>query len=86
ICHGGSSGEIASNLNLLAGKSYSDLVSIAAKNSDLLRVKPFSIKESFMVKVLNNKGLSFEHSASISTTNESKKLIENWILKGAFND
>ncbi|MBL4745764.1 MAG: hypothetical protein JKY08_05300 [Flavobacteriaceae bacterium] len=86
LCHGASSGEIAANLNLTKNESYSNLVGVSSKNSSLLRVKPFSVTESFMINVLQMKGLNFDHPASVNVSEGSLKLIENWIQKGALND
>jgi len=86
LCHGGSSGEIAANLNLTKEESYGNLVEIPSENSSLLRVKPLSVNESFIVKVVKLEGLSFEHPASVNVSEGSINLIENWIRKGALND
>lgn len=86
LCHGGSSGEIAANLNLTEEKSYSNLVGIQAKNSSLVRVKPLSVEESFIVKVLQTEDLIFDHPASVNVSEGSINLIKNWIIKGALND
>ncbi len=86
VCHGDSSGEVAANLNLLPTYSYNNLVNVKATNSSLFRVKPFSTKESFMINVLHVDGISFKHQASISASASDKKLVENWIRKGALND
>lgn len=86
LCHGGSSGEIAANLNLTKQESYSNLVGVPAKKSSLLRVKPLSVSESFIIKVLQTQGISFDHPASVNVSEGSIKLIKNWIAKGALND
>ena len=85
-CHGGSSGELAGGLSLMHDKSYSNLTNTPSENSELLRVKPFFVNESFLVKVLYKDGLTFDHPASINASNEDKKLVKNWISKGALEN
>ncbi len=86
LCHGGSSGELAANLNLMPGKSYSQLVGIPAyKNSSFLRVNTGSGNYSYLYKVLN-KDVDFDHAASSSATSADKQLIFDWINNGAKNN
>lgn len=85
-CHGSSSGQAAAELILLEGMSYGNLVNTEAKNSEMLRVKPFSPDESYLVNVLNMEDLSFDHSASSSLDNDDIALVISWIEKGATAD
>lgn len=86
LCHGGSSGQLAANLNLMPGKSYTQLVDIPAyKNASFQRVKVGSGTYSYLVKVLN-KDIDFDHAASSSATASDKQLITDWINEGAKNN
>lgn len=85
-CHGGSSGAIASGLNLLPANSYNNLVNTTSENADLVRVKPFLADSSFILNVLYENNISFDHPASSTASQKDKKLVENWIIKGALND
>ena len=86
LCHGGSSGQLAANLNLMSGKSYDNLVGISSvKNPAFLRVKVASGTYSYLYKVLN-KDIDFDHAASSSATAADKQLIMDWINEGAKND
>lgn len=86
LCHGGSSGQLAANLNLMPGKSYAQLAGVPAyKNSSFLRVNLGSATYSYLVKVLN-KDIDFDHAASSSATVADKQLITDWINEGAKND
>ena len=86
LCHGGSSGELAANLNLMPGKSYDQLVGVTAyKNSSFLRVNPGSGNYSYLYKVLN-KDIDFDHAASSSATSADKQLIFDWINDGSKNN
>lgn len=86
LCHGGSSGQLAANLNLMPGKSYAQLVGIASvKNQAFIRVNPESATYSYLVKVLN-KDIDFDHAASSSATAADKQLISDWINEGAKNN
>lgn len=83
LCHGGSSGQLAANLNLMPGKSYAQLVGVTAyKNSSFLRINAGSGIYSYLVKVLN-KDIDFDHAASSSATEADKQLIIDWINEGA---
>jgi hypothetical protein len=86
LCHGGSSGELAANLNLMPGKSYAQLVGVQAyKNTSFLRVNAGSGNYSYLYKVLN-KDIDFDHAASSSATSADKQLIFDWINDGAKNN
>lgn len=86
LCHGGSSGQLAANLNLMPGKSYAQLVGVPAfKNSSFQRVNVGSGTYSYLVKVLN-KDIDFDHAASSSATAADKQLITDWINEGAKNN
>ena len=86
VCHGGSSGELAANLSLMPGESYTQLVGIrSVKNPSFLRVNPSSGTYSFLIKVLN-KDIDFDHAASSSATSADKQLIMDWINEGAKNN
>jgi len=86
LCHGGSSGQLAANLNLMPGKSYAQLVGVLAyKNSSFQRVNAGSGNYSYLYKVLN-KDIDFDHAASSSATAADKQLITDWINEGAKND
>lgn len=82
-CHGGASGNPAAGMYLTAGKSYDELVNHQAKESAKVRVMPFYPANSFLTDVLRMRGISFEHSASRSISEENIELIELWIQKGA---
>lgn len=86
LCHGGSSGQLAANLNLMPEKSYAQLVGIQSiKNPSFQRVNPGSGTYSYLVKVLN-KDIDFDHAASSSATVADKQLITDWINEGAKNN
>jgi hypothetical protein len=86
LCHGGSSGELAANLNLMPGKSYGELVGVPAyKNASFLRVNAGSGNYSYLYKVLN-KDIDFDHAASSSATSADKQFIFDWINDGAKNN
>ena len=86
LCHGGSSGQLAANLNLMPGKSYAQLVGVSSvKNPTFIRVNPESATYSYLVKVLN-KDIDFDHAASSSATAADKQLITDWINEGAKNN
>jgi len=86
LCHGGSSGQLAANLNLMPGKSYAQLVGVSSvKNPTFIRVNPESATYSYLVKVLN-KDIDFDHAASSSATVADKQLITDWINEGAKNN
>lgn len=86
LCHGGSSGELAANLNLMPGKSYDQLVGVQSyKNPSFLRVNSGSGNYSYLYKVLN-KDIDFDHAASSSATLADKQLIFDWINDGAKNN
>lgn len=86
LCHGGSSGQLAANLNLMPGKSYAQLAGIPAyKNASFLRVNSGSGNYSYLYKVLN-KDIDFDHAASSSATSADKQLILDWINDGAKNN
>ena len=86
LCHGGSSGQLAANLNLMPGKSYAQLVGVSSvKNPAFIRVNPESATYSYLVKVLN-KDIDFDHAASSSATVADKQLITDWINEGAKNN
>ncbi len=86
LCHGGSSGQLAANLNLMPGKSYTQLVGIPAyKNASFLRVHAGSGNYSYLYKVLN-KDIDFDHAASSSASSADKQLIFDWINDGAKNN
>jgi len=86
LCHGGSSGQLAANLNLMPGKSYAQLVGVSSvKSPTFIRVNPESATYSYLVKVLN-KDIDFDHAASSSATVADKQLITDWINEGAKNN
>lgn len=86
LCHGGSSGQLAANLNLMPGKSYAQLVGVQAyKNASFLRVNAGSGNYSYLYKVLN-KDIDFDHAASSSATSADIQLIIDWINDGAKNN
>ena len=86
LCHGGSSGQLAANLNLMPGSSYAQLVDVPAyKNASFQRVKVGSGTYSYLVKVLN-KDIDFDHAASSSATTADIQLITDWINEGAKNN
>lgn len=86
LCHGGSSGQLAANLNLMPGKSYAQLVGVpSVKNPAFIRVNAESATYSYLVKVLN-KDIDFDHAASSSATAADKQLITDWINEGAKNN
>lgn len=85
-CHGGSSGDLAAELNLTNGNSYSNLVDVESTNSDMLRVASGDISNSFIIDVLNQNDLSFDHSASTSAKDSDIELVEMWIENGALNN
>lgn len=86
LCHGGSSGDIAANLNLTADHSYSNLVGVDAhKFPSMKRVLPGSSDYSYLINVLN-KNIDFDHPASSSATAPDRQLIIDWIKEGAKND
>lgn len=83
LCHGGSSGELAADLNLTKGNSYSALVNVAATNYPaMVRVLPGSANYSYLLQVMD-KDIDFDHAASSSVTDPDRTLIVNWINAGA---
>lgn len=85
-CHGGASGDPAAGLVLLADSSYSHLYNVQSTNSELLRVNAGDATNSFLMYILNEENLDFDHSASVTATTADKELVELWINNGAFND
>lgn len=86
LCHGGSSGETAANLNLTVSNSYTSLVNVTAeKNPSMIRVLPGYSSQSFLINVLN-KEIDFDHAASSSATETDIQLVEDWINEGAKNN
>lgn len=86
LCHGGSSGELAANLNLTENNSYGSLVGVTAvKNPSMTRVLVGSANYSYLVKVLM-KEVGFDHPASSSASASDLQLITDWINEGAKND
>lgn len=85
-CHGSSNGQPAAGLILLEGQSYTNLVNVAAENSDMLRVKPFASDESFLINVIDRNNISFDHSASSGLSKSDKDLVIHWIDEGALDD
>ena len=86
LCHGGSSDQLAANLNLMPAKSYAQLVGVPAyKNSSFQRVNESSATYSYLVRVLN-KDIDFDHASSSSATLADKQLIIDWINEGAKNN
>ncbi len=85
-CHGASSGQLASNLNLMPNISYQNLVNANSTNSTKLRVKPFELDSSFLIDVAKRNNINFDHPASQPIIDGDKNLLENWIIKGALND
>lgn len=86
LCHGGSSGDVAANLNLTASQSYEQLVNMQAEMAPShTRVIPRSSTYSYLVQVLE-KNIDFDHDASNSITPADKQLIIDWIDQGAKNN
>ncbi len=85
-CHGGSSGSPAAGMYLTDGKSYDQLVNHQATESSKVRVMAFNTANSFLIDVLRIKGISFEHSASRSISEENIALLELWIRNGALKN
>ena len=87
-CHGGATGDPAGDLILLESQSYADLVNVASSNeeTDLLRVNSGDAESSFLLHVLNNEGIPFEHSSSATATASDIELVRLWINNGALND
>jgi len=81
-CHGNSN-EVAAGLYLTADKAYSQLVNVNSTKSEMKRVLPGEPDKSFLVKVLQRDGLSFDHAASSTATKDDQTLVENWISAGA---
>lgn len=85
-CHGASAGDPYGDLLLLEDESYSNLVDIQSAASDLLRVKSGDAENSFLIHVLNNDDLPFEHASSATATTSDIELVELWINNGALNN
>jgi len=86
VCHGGSSGDVAAELNLTSGSSYENLVGVKSyMESELYRVYAGSSSYSYLLKVLN-KDIDFDHAASSSATEADRQLIIDWIDQGALNN
>ena len=91
-CHGGSTGQPAAGLYLLPDSSYKYLVEVNSVNSfgqdstHLLRVKPFFVDSSFIIKVLNNDNLNYDHLGKNIATSDDIQLITYWINNGALNN
>ncbi len=86
LCHGGSSGDLAANLDLTAAHSFEQLVNVDAEmNASMVRVIPGSADFSYLVMVLDG-NINFDHDASNSITDADKQLIKDWINEGAKNN
>jgi hypothetical protein len=86
LCHGGSAGTPAGNLNLMSGTSYAQLVNVAATMApSMVRVKPGSAAYSFLIKVLD-RDINFDHASSSLPSVADKQLIKDWINEGAKNN
>lgn len=85
-CHGGAAGEPAAGLILLEDESYTNLVNAESTYSDLLRVKTYDIANSFLIHVLENNNLSFEHPSSTLASESDLELVKLWINNGAINN
>lgn len=80
-CHQGETG--AGSLLLTDGKSYRQLVGVAAAHSPKLRVAPSDPEHSFLLEIVERDGaLSYPHSGLI-TRPEDINLLRVWIEKGA---
>jgi len=83
VCHGGSSGELAAELDLTKENSYNSLVNVPAVNNPLMiRVLPGAARNSYLIKVLE-KEVDFDHPASSTATDDDIQLIIDWINTGA---
>ncbi len=86
LCHGGSAGLPAGNLNLMSGTSYTELVNVnATMDPSMLRVKPGSAAYSYIIKVLD-RDIDFDHASSSLPSTADKQLIKDWINEGAKNN
>ena len=82
-CHTGSNPP--EGLDLSSGKSYTSLVNTPSQQSNLLRVKPGSSSESWMIKKLKAEGTSVM-PVGLPLTPAVIDTIMKWIDQGAQND
>jgi len=82
-CHTGSNPP--EGLDLASGKSYTSLVNTPSQQSNLLRVKPGSSSESWMIKKLKAEGTSVM-PVGLPLTQAVIDTIMKWIDQGAQND
>ena len=84
-CHGGT-GHAAAGLDLLAGNSFRNLVSVPSRKiPDMERVKPGNSGESELFLILDSDisaGWNYDHSVEV-VHGEKLDLIRNWIDNGA---
>jgi mono/diheme cytochrome c family protein len=82
-CHGTENG--AAGLPLGDGVSYAHLVNQASKNSEKVRVQPYSIQNSFLMDVLTDEALNLSPSHSTLYPDDIN-LLKAWIAAGAENN
>lgn len=81
-CHGTETG--GAGLLLGEGKSYRYLVNKSSKNSDKMRVEPFSIEKSFLFEVLTSDTLQLKHPHhTIMHSQDDMNLLKAWVERGA---
>ena len=82
-CHGGRT-EPAAGLYLTEGKSYKALVDVVADKSEegLKLVKPGSAEESFLLVILHENIVKYDHT-NVITTSSTLTLLDDWINNGA---
>lgn len=85
-CHGASSAELAAGLDFTEGNSYDNLVGVQSTNSDKLRVASGDASSSYLVQVLNQEDLPFDHPSSTSAKASDIELVEIWIDNGALDN
>ena len=83
-CHAGS--QPPENMSLEAGMSYNNLVNTASNQSVLLRVKPGSSMESWLIRKLEGDGTTRMPLTGQQLSLAEIDTIRMWIDLGAIND
>jgi len=83
-CHSGS--QPPENLSLEAGMSYNNLVNVASNQSALMRVKPGSSMESWLIRKLEGNGTTRMPQTGQQLSMAEIDTIRVWIDRGAKND
>lgn len=85
-CHGGASGAPAGNVYFTQGNSWNNLIDVQSTMSSKKRVVPGDTAASFLLDVMRQKSLTFDHPASDALDEEDITLTKYWITRGASKD